>query len=113
MKGSYRPDDHEPAAGPKSRVKLPSLSPDYDDTRGARRRYATGAYIRTWMRKLKLSYDDVAEVLGVHPITVRNWEKAGRIRPIVKLAFDKAFRDKPRHTRRDAEILVGLMDRAL
>lgn len=50
-----------------------------------------------WMRKLGLSYADVAQGLGVHEITVRNWEKQKLIRVVVKLAFDHVFRSKPKH----------------
>lgn len=54
--------------------------------------FATGRYLRRWRTKLKLSYEDVAEALGVHPITVRNWEKSARLKPITKIAFDAVFR---------------------
>lgn len=100
MKGSYSPD-YGLGSGKESdgsRIKLPVyINPDYAP--GSRRRFARGSYIRTWMRKLQLNYEVVAKVLGVHPITVRNWEKAKSVRPIVKMAFDKAFVDKPRHKR--------------
>ena len=79
-----------------SEPRLPVyVNPDVEK----RGKFATGRYIKRWMLKLDLDYATVAEVLGVHPITVRNWEKAKSIRPIVKLAFDKAFRDSPRHRR--------------
>ena len=63
----------------------------------AKARRVPGSYIRKQRSNLKLSYAQVAQVLGVHEITVRNWEKAELLKPIVKLAFDKAFRDKPKH----------------
>jgi len=97
VKGSYSPD-YGLGSGKETdgdRIKLPVyINPDYAP--GSRRRIARGSYIRTWMRKLHLDYDTVAKVLGVHPITVRNWEKSKSVRPIVKMAFDQAFRrDKP------------------
>jgi hypothetical protein len=48
------------------------------------------------MADLRLDYEDVAKALGVHPITVRGWEKAKVLRRIVRLAFDKAFEPKRR-----------------
>lgn len=63
----------------------------------ARRRRVPGTYVRDWRSALGLTYEEVAEMLGVHPITVRNWEKTKLLKPMVKLAFDKAFRDKPTH----------------
>ncbi len=59
-------------------------------------RRAPGRYFRKWLGKLKLSYADVAARLGVHETTVRNWEKDGA-RPMVKLAFDRAFRTRTPH----------------
>jgi len=100
VKGSYSPD-YGLGSGKETdgdRIKLPVyINPDYAP--GSRRRIARGSYIRTWMRKLQLDYEVVAKVLGVHPITVRNWEKSKSVRPIVKMAFDKAFVDRPRHKR--------------
>ena len=97
MKGpAYSPDYGLPSPTPKTRLKLPVyVNPDVEK----RGRFATGKYIKRWMLKLDLDYATVAKVLGVHPITVRNWEKAKSIRPIVKFAFDRAFRDSPRHRR--------------
>ena len=57
----------------------------------------SGKYFRVWMRKLNLSYAQVAFALGVHEITVRKWEKQKLVKPIVKLAFDQVFRSKPKH----------------
>lgn len=54
-------------------------------------RSTSGAYIRKWRSNLKLSYEVVAEAMGVHPITVRNWEKQRRLKLMVRLAFDQAF----------------------
>lgn len=48
-------------------------------------------YFKRWFRTLSLSYEEVAESLDVHPITVRNWEKRGASR-VVKLAFDHVYR---------------------
>ena len=58
-----------------------------------RKRFARGSYIRRWRSNLGLTYEEVADTLGVDPVTVRNWEKSPSIKPIVKLAFDRAFRD--------------------
>ena len=58
-----------------------------------RRKRVTGGYIRRWRTARGLSYEEVAEKLGVHPITVRNWEKAKSLKPLVRFAFDKAFLD--------------------
>jgi len=63
----------------------------------AKRRRVPGTYIRKWRSDLGLSYATVAQVLGVHEITVRHWEKAALLKPLIKLAFDKAFREKPKH----------------
>jgi DNA-binding XRE family transcriptional regulator len=59
-----------------------------------RKRYALGSYIRANRERLKLTHEEVAEVLGVHAITVRKWEKSKTIKPLVWLAFQKAFLDK-------------------
>ena len=68
------------------------------EIRHVRRKARTpGKYFRTWMRKLGLSYAEVAYALGVHEITVRNWEKQDLVKPIVRLAFDQVFRGKRRH----------------
>ena len=48
-------------------------------------------YYRRWFRELKLTYEEVAEVLEVHPITVRKWEINGS-KKLCRLAFDHAFR---------------------
>ena len=55
-----------------------------------------GRYLRRRMAELQISYDDVARALGVHAITVRNWEKQKRLKRIVKLAFERAFEPKRR-----------------
>jgi transcriptional regulator with XRE-family HTH domain len=59
-----------------------------------RKRYALGSYIRANRERLGLSYEEVGEVLGVHAITVRKWEASKTIKPMVWLAFQKAFLDK-------------------
>lgn len=58
-----------------------------------RKRYALGSYIRVNRERLHLTHEQVAEVLGVHAITVRKWEKSKTIKPLVWLAFQKAFLD--------------------
>lgn len=42
------------------------------------------------MRTMGLSYEKVGEALGVHPITVRNWEKQG-LPKLATLAFKYVF----------------------
>jgi DNA-binding XRE family transcriptional regulator len=62
-----------------------------------RGRRATGRYLRKHRTQMELSYTQVAEALGVHEITVRNWEKTkGTLKPIIRLAFDHCFRCKPK-----------------
>ena len=56
----------------------------------------SGAFIKRWRTTLGLKYEDVAEALGVDPITVRNWEKRKILKRYVRLAFEKAFLDKKR-----------------
>lgn len=52
---------------------------------------ATGRYIRKHRTLRKLTYAQVAKALGVHEITVRNWEKSKKaLRPLVVLAFKQA-----------------------
>lgn len=70
----------------------------------------SGRYFRRWMRSLDLSYEQVAEDLEVHPVTVRNWEKHGAKR-LVKLAFDNLYRPykRPewRHLKRRTRARLG------
>jgi transcriptional regulator with XRE-family HTH domain len=52
---------------------------------------ATGRYIRKHRTERGLTYAQVAEAMGVHEITVRNWEKSKKaLRPLVVLAFKQA-----------------------
>ena len=46
------------------------------------------------MRIASTSYDDVADRLGVDPVTVRNWERRGMPR-VARLAFAAAFLTRP------------------
>lgn len=57
-----------------------------------RGRPPSGAYIKRWRVKLGLSYAQIARELGVHPITVRGWEKKEALDRVVKLAFDRVYR---------------------
>jgi transcriptional regulator with XRE-family HTH domain len=61
-------------------------------------RVVGGKYIRRRRTDLGLTYAQVAEVMGVHEITCRNWEKEKTLRKLVRLAFDHAFPVKKRRT---------------
>ena len=57
-----------------------------------RGRPPSGAYIKRWRVKLGLTHADIARELGVHPVTVRLWEKKEALDQVVKLAFDRVYR---------------------
>ena len=68
---------------------LTPMKPEYGHT--------SGAWLRRWRTALHLSYEVVADTMGVDPITVRNWEKKGQLKKYIRLAFEKAFVDPYRN----------------
>jgi DNA-binding XRE family transcriptional regulator len=86
-----------PERVPRGYVRGEGEMKPYMMVRGTRPRRISGNYISRWRTELGLSYEEVAEVLGVYPTTVRNWEKSHTVKPLIKLAFDRAFRDRGRH----------------
>ena len=67
-------------------------------------------FVRKHRTELGLSYEDIADKLGVHPVTVRNWEKK-RVPRLIRLAFIQAYTKhscfcwtkKPRQKRRSVD----------
>ncbi len=52
---------------------------------------ARSRYIRKVRTDRRLSYEQVAETMGVNPVTVRNWEKHG-CKPLVEFAYRWRYR---------------------
>ena len=59
----------------------------------------TGDQLRTQRRLARLSQDGLATILGVSVRTIRRYENAEEIRPILSRAIEAAFREGVRGKR--------------